>query len=80
MSGTVKGGILAAITNKKLFGKDHYQKIGAMGGQVKGKTKGFGSNKALARRAGTIGGSVSGYKRRQHKLSGDSMDNIQVET
>lgn len=58
MSGTKKGGIQAAATNKMLHGADFYQKIGAMGG-VRGRTGGFHANKALARIAGKLGGSVS---------------------
>ena len=34
MSSTVSGGKLAAITNKKLYGKDFYKRIGRLGGST----------------------------------------------
>lgn len=58
MSGTHTGGKLAAVTNKKQYGADFYQRIGAMGGSHKG-AKGFAKNRALAARAGKIGGQIS---------------------
>lgn len=58
MSGTVAGGQLAAIQNKKRHGKDFYARIGAMGGR-KGHTGGFAANRELAREAGRKGGLIS---------------------
>lgn len=65
MAGTVKGGKLAAATNKKLYGADFYAKIGAKGGKL-GKTGGFAANPALARIAGAKGGKKS---RRYKKIN-----------
>ncbi|WP_438979882.1 hypothetical protein [Polynucleobacter sp.] len=42
MSGTKTGGIKAAKTNKKRYGKGFYRKIGAMGGKSS-RGGGFGS-------------------------------------
>lgn len=42
MAGTVSGGKAAAETNKRIYGKDFYARIGAMGGK-KGHTGGFAS-------------------------------------
>ena len=43
MPGTKIGGAKACATNKKKFGPDFYERIGAMGGK-KGKTGGFASD------------------------------------
>ena len=58
MSGTAKGGKLAAQKNKEKHGKDFYKKIGSMGGR-NGHTGGFYANRELARKAGALGGRVS---------------------
>lgn len=55
MAGTVKGGLKAARTNKKRYGKEFYVKIGQRGG-AKGRTGGFAANPELAREAGAKGG------------------------
>lgn len=55
MSGTKIGGVKAAATNKKKWGKDFYKRIGALGGQ-KSKGGGFAANPELAREAGRKGG------------------------
>lgn len=55
MSGTKIGGVKAAATNKKKWGKDFYKRIGALGGQ-KSKGGGFAANPELAREAGQRGG------------------------
>lgn len=44
MAGTVEGGKLAAETIKAKYGKDHYNKIGEIGGK-KSRNGGFGSDK-----------------------------------
>lgn len=59
MSGTKKGGVQAALTNKKRYGNDFYKKIGAKGGQKTGVKKGFAANPALAAEAGRKGGKRS---------------------
>jgi uncharacterized protein len=69
MPGTLAGGKAAAETNKRLYGKDYYHRIGRLGGK-KGRTGGFYLNRELARIAGAKGGRVSrrGPSRRQvHK-------------
>ena len=58
MSGTKKGGIAAAKTNKMRHGKDFYARIGRKGGQ-NGTTGGFAANRDLARKAGAKGGKIS---------------------
>ncbi len=67
MSGTVRGGILAAKTNRKRHGKDFYVRIGHEGG-IRGHTGGFASAKVgddgltgpqRARIAGAQGGQKS---------------------
>lgn len=61
MSGTAKGGRLAAQTNKKRHGSDFYAKIGRRGGQA-GNTGGFAAGEEGRKRAsyyGSIGGSRS---------------------
>jgi general stress protein YciG len=65
MAGTVKGGQMAANTNKARYGSDFYAKIGAKGGKL-GKTGGFYANRELAREAGRIGGRIS---RRTKKIA-----------
>lgn len=61
MSGTVAGGRKTARTNKKLYGKDYYRTIGAMGGK-NGHTGGFYANRELASIAGRKGGTISRRK------------------
>ena len=58
MAGTKLGGIKAKETNKKKYGDDFYNKIGAMGGTL-GTTGGFYADRELARTAGAKGGSRS---------------------
>lgn len=70
MSGTKAGGIKAAATNKKKYGKDFYKVNGAKGGR-KGHTGGFASNPALAIVAGKKGGENS---RRGWKMVGKNDD------
>ena len=59
MAGTKPGGEAAAVTNKKKYGSDFYQRIGAKGGlkdKSDGAIKGFAANRELARSAGAKGG------------------------
>ena len=58
MSGSKLGGMRAAETNKKRYGKNFYVKIGAIGGK-KSRGGGFAKDPELARRAGSIGGKKS---------------------
>lgn len=58
MPGTKIGGIKAAQTNKKKWGKDFYKRIGALGGK-KSQGGGFAANRELAREAGRKGGLIS---------------------
>lgn len=58
MAGSKDGGKKAAKTNKELYGKDFYKRIGSKGGR-NGHTGGFASNPELARKAGKIGGLLS---------------------
>ena len=58
MAGTKAGGKKAAATNKKLYGKDFYKKMGQKGGR-NGHTGGFYANPELAKLAGAKGGRKS---------------------
>ena len=58
MAGTKEGGLKAAKTIKKKYGKNYYSEMGAKGGK-NGHTGGFFANRALARVAGAIGGRKS---------------------
>lgn len=58
MAGNKVGGQKAAETNKRLYGKDWYAKIGQIGGR-NGHTGGFAANPELAREAGRKGGKIS---------------------
>ena len=58
MSGTKHGGLKAAATNRKRYGKNFYKNIGAKGGRL-GTTGGFAANPALAKIAGAKGGRIS---------------------
>ncbi|MEI6581921.1 hypothetical protein EXS66_02830 [Candidatus Saccharibacteria bacterium] len=58
MPGTREGGIKAASTNKKRYGKEFYTRIGAVGGK-KSRGGGFAANPELARLAGAKGGRAS---------------------
>lgn len=62
MSGNATGGKKAAQTNKQRYGIDFYKVIGSIGGK-NGVTGGFWNNRALARRAGAIGGRISKRKK-----------------
>jgi hypothetical protein len=55
MAGTKEGGKKAAAKNKKLYGKDFYARIGAIGGKL-GRTGGFAADRKLASIAGRKGG------------------------
>lgn len=52
------GGLKAAASNKKNYGKDFYKVIGAAGGRAS-NTGGFAANRELAKIAGRKGGKVS---------------------
>ena len=72
MSGSKIGGRKASRTNRERYGEDFYKKIGAIGGR-NGHSGGFSYNPALARVAGSKGGSKSkrglkflGMKRRKY--------------
>ena len=58
MAGTKAGGIKAARTNKKKYGRKFYAEIGAKGGR-NGHTGGFAANPELAKIAGAKGGKKS---------------------
>lgn len=58
MAGTREGGLKAAETNKRKYGKRYYAEIGAIGGKL-GTTGGFYANRELASIAGKKGGKIS---------------------
>jgi hypothetical protein len=65
MSGTARGGRLAAKKNKQKHGADFYARIGRMGGK-RGHTGGFAAGDEGRKRAsywGSIGGSISRRRR-----------------
>ena len=60
MSGTKAGGAKAAASNKAKYGEDYYQKMGAVGGSIKGLKKGFAAmDREKVRAAGAKGGKIS---------------------
>ncbi len=64
MPGTRRGGVKAATTNKKRYGANFYETIGAMGGR-KSRGGGFAKNPELAREAGRRGGMASRRRKRK---------------
>ena len=60
MSGTVAGGIKAREIFYEKYGRDYFKNIGRKGGEVCNPYKGFGSSQERAKRAGSIGGKLSG--------------------
>lgn len=59
MAGTVAGGKKAALTNRKKYGSDFYQRIGRQGGQ-NGHTGGFASmDREKVAECGRKGGMIS---------------------
>lgn len=58
MAGTRAGGLKAAKTNIKTYGREFYARIGAIGGR-NGHTGGFAANPELAKIAGAKGGKIS---------------------
>lgn len=71
MAGTKEGGAKAAATNKKKYGEDFYEKIGAEGGK-KGNTGGFasdvvGKDGLTGRQRASIVGVKGGTKSRKGK-------------
>lgn len=58
MARTRAGGLKAAATNIKKYGKNFYRENGRKGGQ-NGHTGGFAANPELARVAGAKGGRIS---------------------
>lgn len=69
MSGTLEGGIKAAITNKERHGEGFYARIGSMGGK-KGHTGGFasdivGEDGLTGKQRAAIAGSIGGMKSRR---------------
>lgn len=62
MAGTREGGIKTRETNYERHGRDHYRKIGAIGGRkgaADGIIKGFALSPERARLAGQKGGRIS---------------------
>lgn len=55
MPATRSGGLKAAATNKRLYGRDFYQRVGALGG-LKSRGGGFQYKSDMAAIAGRIGG------------------------
>jgi general stress protein YciG len=87
MAGNAEGGRKLRATQVEKYGgeagyKAEMRRRASNGGSVMHPGKGFASNPELASKAGTVGGSVSGYKRRErrdYKLKGTSMSNIRLE-
>lgn len=73
MAGSKGGGLKAAETNKKLYGKDFYQKIGTIGGK-KSRGGGFTKTSRRAQIAGMIGG-LGGWD----KLPKDKQEELRKE-
>lgn len=75
MAGSIDGGKRAAATNKKLYGSDYYNRIGALGGKV-GRTGGFYADRERASKAGKLGGIIS---RRKNKLTPQEIKQLKEE-
>ncbi len=56
-------GSLGGKATAKAHGNDFYARIGSTGGKISGGN--FKNNRALARRAGKIGGSVKGKRKNE---------------
>lgn len=69
MSGNKAGGLKAAATNKKKYGKNFYKRLGQIGGH-NGHAGGFAADPERAKRAGAIGGKRS--KRGPGKRKGET--------
>lgn len=63
MAGTIIGGSKAKETNKRKYGQDYYQKIGALGG-AKSRGGGFGQGEEGRKRA-KLAGAKGGRKSRR---------------
>lgn len=66
MGGTKNGGLEAAKTIKKVYGKDFYARIGAMGGKAS-NTGGFAYSKAHGLDTHIEAGRKGGYKSKRGK-------------
>lgn len=71
MAGNRTGGAKAAASNKRIYGKDFYARIGAMGGKL-GHTGGFASNVVgddglTGRQRAALAGVKGGRKSRRKK-------------
>ena len=69
MAGTKAGGLKAARTNIKTYGRDFYAEIGRKGGR-NGHTGGFAANPELARIAGFMHDIGNSINRHDHAQSG----------
>jgi uncharacterized protein len=69
IAGTKVGGQKTAQTNRQIYGKDFYKRIGKIGGQ-NGHTGGFAANRDLAKIAGAKGGSIS-KRRKKYEITND---------
>lgn len=70
IAGTKLGGLKAANTNRRNYGRDYYAVIGAQGGR-NGHTGGFYKNPELASLAGKLGGRISKRVSKLNKSKGD---------
>lgn len=77
MSGTKQGGLQAAKTNKKKYGKDFYKGIGQKGGLVS-RGGGFAVT-GYSQIAGKIGGMKAANKRYGTPIDEDLMREYQIE-
>lgn len=73
MSGTIKGGLKCAATNKLLHGNDFYKRIGSKGGKAKNPNKGFGSSHDRAVSAGNKGRTQRDLNNEYKRLIGRSL-------
>jgi uncharacterized protein len=72
MAGTVAGGLAAAETNKRKYGKDFYARVGRIGGQ-RGRTGGFasqavGADGLTGKQRAAVAGAIGGRKSRRRKV------------
>lgn len=66
MAGTREGGLQAAETNKRLYGKDFYERTGRKGGKIS-RGGAFTTNREFASAMGKIGGAKSRKRGRNQR-------------
>lgn len=69
MAQTPEGVQKAKNTIISKYGEGYYGALGAIGGKAKNPNKGFGGNRTLARKAGTLGGKAKAANRKKQNAA-----------